>query len=141
MPQSPVLQLVCLAASTFVMSFDSSFKKAPFSAPYIVSVKPQYTVSKEGLTKKPYGPITTLQRPSCEVTAVLNFRFLNMSAFKNCSKLSHQKSFVGLSNCINKAKHFYLYLPIFDRVDIKRWHLLTDHYHGKDSGCGFRLYL
>lgn len=64
-------------------------------------------MTKEGLAEKPYGPISTLQRPSGELTAVLTFRFLNISAFKKCAKLSPQNSFVRLSNSIDR------FLPIF----------------------------
>lgn len=63
--------------------------------------------------KTTYGPISTPEKPSCELTAVLKFRFFffpNISPFKKWAKVPFQNSIVGLSNCINKAKTF---LPIF----------------------------
>lgn len=83
----------------------------PHFAPYIVSVKAENTVTKEGLTeKKLCGSISTLEWLRFEVTANLKFRFRNISAFKSPTKLSSQNSFVELSTGINQTKCFS---PIF----------------------------
>lgn len=64
--------------------------KAPHSALYIVPVTPQYTLSKEGLATELYASITNLQRPSCEVAAVLNFKFPSLK--KKKKKKNHISS-------------------------------------------------
>lgn len=75
-------------ASSLVMSFDSRSKRHHTALP-IFCLSSHSTLTKWGLkTNKNYGTISALERPSCESTAVLNFRFENILALKNGAKLS-----------------------------------------------------
>lgn len=66
---------LCAARRSLLWCRLTADLKAAYSALYIVPVTPQYTLSKEGLATELYASITNLQRPSCEVAAVLNFKF------------------------------------------------------------------
>lgn len=73
---------LCAARCSLLWRRLTADLKAPHSALYIVPVTPQYTLSKEGLATELYASITNLQRPSCEVAAVLNFKFPSLKKRK-----------------------------------------------------------